>query len=345
MRTIKFPRDEQAHGKIIEWWYYNGHLWDESGRQYAFMDCLFRADARKVKLPFFKAPLKTLYFSHSILSDIDQQRFYPVVDYVSLPSRQSFKRPLLFAEYISADPVDIFKGYFVNLIKEKKLFEYRLKTENFDLKLTARKKPLLIGGSGFLDLHGRQTYYYSLTDLAVEGEIYLPAKTVAVHGQAWMDHQWADAPYKKDRWTWFSLQLENKTEIVCFEYGDEVRDSLASVSYPGNKQKNFKNVKITPLGATWKSLRTKAEYELSWRIEIPEAKAVLEVEPLIKKQEMLFGTLNYWEGPILVRGLFEGKKVRGLGFLELVGRPAHFGLVDLLKATLSRTVKLIRDRE
>ena len=51
-KPIKFPEDELAHNHIIEWWYFNGHLKDKKGNEYAFMNCLFKADVKKVKIPF-----------------------------------------------------------------------------------------------------------------------------------------------------------------------------------------------------------------------------------------------------------------------------------------------------
>jgi predicted secreted hydrolase len=332
MKAINFPGDEKAHDKIIEWWYYNGHLKGNDGKQYAFMDCLFKADTRRVRLPFIKVPLKDIYFSHSILSDISSQKFYPTIDYISLVSRQSFSRPLLFVEYVN---IDVINGFIVNSIKENPLFEYRLKTASFDLKLKSKKSPLLLGGKGFLNLHGRKTYYYSLTDLAVEGEIYPNGKIVKVKGKAWMDHQWANTPYKKDRWTWFSLQLDNHVEIICFEYGQDKRDSLASICYSNGRQESYQHISILPIDGKWKSVKTKAEYELCWQIEIPEKNISLQVKPLIKAQEMIFGTINYWEGPISVSGKFDGKKVKGLGFMELVGRPSRYGSVKMLEGMLS----------
>ena len=81
MKKIEFPQDELAHNNFIEWWYFNGHLRDTKGNRYSFMDCLFKIDVKKVNIPFLnKMPFKTLYFSHSLLSDIEAKKFYPKVD-------------------------------------------------------------------------------------------------------------------------------------------------------------------------------------------------------------------------------------------------------------------------
>jgi predicted secreted hydrolase len=342
MKPIKFPRDEQAHDKIIEWWYWNGHLEGEDGNRYAFMDCLFQAKPKELKLPFFKVPLSKAYFSHSIVSDIKKQKFYPTIDYVSLLSGDSFKKPLLFINYIDTDFLD---GYTVSTMVEITPLKYRLRAKNFDLILTATKKPFLENGNGYLSLGGRSTYYYSLTNLETSGVIRINGREIKVKGKSWMDHQWADAPYAKDEWNWFSIQLEDNTEIVCFELLKLNKKAVfAGISYPNGKSEHFREVNFLPQGKEWVSPKTKARYPLAWLIEIPEKKIKLKVEPLIKNQEMIFGTLNYWEGPLAVQGSFSGRKVTGQGFLELVGRPSQYKAYDFFKEGLEKTIKNLQKR-
>jgi predicted secreted hydrolase len=337
MKPIIFPRDEQAHDKIIEWWYWNGHLTGEDGNQYAFMDCLFQAKPNKLKLPFFKMPFNKEYFSHSIISDLKKQKAYQTVDYLSLISAESFKRPLLSVEYIN---FDVFEGYTVSSMKEIEPFKYRLRAKNLDLTLTAVKKPLLENGTGYLDFGSRSTYYYSLTNLKTEGVIRINNKEIKIKGKSWMDHQWADAAYAKDEWNWFSIQLENNIELVCFELqGDKNKITYAGISYANGECEHFNEAIFTPTGKKWNSTKTKASYPLAWQIEIPEKNIKLQVEPLIKNQELIFGTLNYWEGPLAVSGNFAGQKVKGQGFLELVGRPSKYKAYNFLKENLGKTAR------
>jgi predicted secreted hydrolase len=342
MKPIKFPQDEQAHDKIIEWWYWNGHLKGEDGNRYAFMDCLFKAKPKQVNLPFLKMPFAKAYFSHSILSDINQQKAYPTIDYVSLVSGDSFKQPLLFVDYIDTNFLD---GYVVSTMEETAPFKYRLRAKNFDLTLAAVKKPLLENGNGFLRLGGRSTYYYSLTNLETEGIVKVNGREIKVKGKSWMDHQWADAPYAKDRWNWFSIQLDNNTEVVCFEMESRNKKiSLAGISYPNGKTEHLTKVIFTPQGKEWVSPKTRAKYPLSWLIEIPAKKIKLQVEPLVKKQEMIFGTINYWEGPLRVSGKFGNRPVTGVGFLELVGRPSQYKTYDFFKESLGQAAKNLQKR-
>lgn len=339
-KPIRFPKDELAHNHIIEWWYFNGHLKDKQGNSYAFMNCLFKTDVKKVKIPFLaKVPFKKLYFSHSTLLDIKSKKFYSLIDYISIISRDSFSKPLLFINYMNPA---IARGY-INCVIEKIAKDiYHLKGENMDLKLTSTKKPLLEGGKGYINLDSKKTYYYSLTNLRTEGRIKIKNKWVNVAGKSWMDHQWADVSYSKDKWTWFSIQLDNETEMVCFKYdGKKTKTYLASISYPDGKQEHFNEVEIIPLGLNWTSPKTKATYPLSWRIKLPAKNIDLRVDPLIKDQEMVFGSINYWEGPFKIIGLFNGKKMKGVGFMELVGYPSQYNNIKYVKDELGRAMNQI----
>lgn len=340
MKSIKFPEDEIAHDCIIEWWYINGHLTGDDGNRYAFMDCLFKAKVKEVEIPFLsKIPLKTMYFSHSIISDINNKKFYPVVDYLSIVSKDSFTKPLLFVNY--TDPL-IINGYVNSVMEETDMFNYHVKTGNMDLTMKSMKKPLLEGGTGFVNLGGKGSFYYSLTNLKTEGTIRLGDKIIRVKGKSWMDHQWADVSYSKDQWTWFSIQLDNEIEIVCYEYTNVKTSSksyLASISRSNGVQEHTEKVTITPLTRKWKSPKTRNTYTLSWRIEVPSWNMWFEVEPMIENQEMVFGAIKYWEGPLNVHGQIGGKPVNGQGFMELLGRPSHFGNAALIKDTVTKIAK------
>jgi len=336
MKKIKFPQDESAHDTIIEWWYFNGNLKDKKGNKYAFMDCLFKVDVNRVKIPFLKVPFKTACFSHSLLSDIKENKFYPEVNPLSIVSTDSFSKPLLFINYTQPS----LKGYTNYVIESIKKFEYHIKTKEIDLMLTSMKRPLLVGGKGFIDLKPDKTYYYSLTNLKTKGRIKIKNKWIEVTGKSWMDHQWADVSYSKNKWTWFSIQLQNNMEIVCFEYGDgKNKTYLASISYPNNKQKHFSEVEFKPLGKKWKSKKTGTIYPLSWEIKIPKERVILEVESLINNQEVNFGTINYWEGALNVQGKIGDRKVKGEGFMELVGYPSDYTKLKFLKDEFNWALK------
>jgi len=337
-KPINFTEDESHHDCIIEWWYFNGHLKDKIGNEYSFMDCLFKIDVKKVKIPFLsKIPLKTSYFSHSLITDIKNGKFHHEISPFSIISKDSFSKQSLYINYINPK---IDTDYTNCVIEKTNEDTYHIKNENIDLKLISTKKPLLEGGKGFLDLHSKTTYYYSLTNLKTEGKIKIKNKWIDVTGKSWMDHQWADTSYSKDRWDWFSIQLDNNSEIVACIYDDKkVKTYFADISYQDGSQKHFKEteIEIIPSEKKWLSKKSEASYPLSWNIKIPAKNIDLTLTAKNKKQEMLFGSINYWEGPLSVDGLFENKKVKGVGFMELVGYDSNYTNVDYFKDGISKT--------
>src|SRR5215475_8955584 len=62
---------------------------------------------------------------------------------------------------------------------------------------------------------GKASYYVSLPRLAVEGTF----NGAAVTGLAWMDHEWFTHQLDPDQrgWDWFSIQLDNGTELMLFQ--------------------------------------------------------------------------------------------------------------------------------
>jgi len=334
-KPIKFPEDESAHDYIVEWWYFNGHLEDALGNEYAFMDCFFKVDVKRVKIPFLsKIPLKTSYFSHSLVSDLRHKSFHHRIAPFSVISDDSFSKSLLYINYLNPE---IKNGYTNCVIEKTGESTYHLKNEDIDLKLNSIKKSLLEGGKGYLDLHSKMTYYYSLTNLKTEGRIKIKNKWINITGKSWMDHQWADASYSKDKWDWFSVQLDNDTEMVCGLYDDgKVKTYFADISYADNRQEHYQEVEITPLNERWTSPKSKAVYPLAWKIKIPAKNIDLNLTAKIENQEMLFGSINYWEGPIQVEGNFDGENITGVGFMELVGYPSQYENVKYINDEISK---------
>jgi predicted secreted hydrolase len=333
-RPIKLPDDMRPHDTIIEWWYFNGALTDAKGNKYSFMDCLFRADANKVKIPYLKNLFgrsvsgKYVLFAHSMLADIATQKIRKDVQNISFASGDSFSRPLFYVNYI--DPVTAAGGFVVHEMAEIVPSKFHIKTETLDLVMESKKKPMLEGEKGFITVRGRDSFYYSLTDLATSGAVRVGDDWVPVKGRSWMDHQWADVAYAKDRWTWFSIRLDDGTDIMCVEYSDgKGKDCVVDILDVRGNTAHSTSVTFTPGKKAWKSKTTKAEYPLSWMIEIPEKDIVLGATAAISDGEMIFGAINYWEGPVVITGAVGGKKVKGVGFMELAGYPSDYNYLLL----------------
>lgn len=345
-KPVQLPGDHNSHKNIIEWWYFNGHLKDKKGNRYSFMDCLFQADLKRVNLPFLrKIPFKKyaasflpyVHFAHSIVSDIGNQKNYKDVQTISLVSRDSFKRPLLYINYI--DPF-IVRGYSNNEIVQTSETGFHIKTERLDLQLESKKPVLYEQGKGFINVCGRESYYYSYTDLHAKGILNLDGKMIEVEGKAWMDHQWSDAPYGKDKWTWFSVQLDDGTDMMIVEYDDKKNPSyLVDIMHPDGTTEHFTECVFTPGKHVWKSKKTKAEYPLTWQLDIPAKNMRVEVKAGMKDQEMIFGAINYYEGPLAVTATIGEEKIKGVGFMELVGFPSDYNFVLLTMKELRNSIR------
>ncbi len=296
-KKVVLPRDELLHeNQAIEWWYYNGFL-KSKRKNYAFMTCLFKAEKDKVNLPFLKVPLKTLYFSHSLLYDLKEKKVTKEILPLVLVSEDSFSKKDLFINYFYP-----LRKSFMNYEIARFNDDLHVKTKFFDLWAKSEKKPLLEGGKGFIDLGPKSTYYYTYPRLSVSGYVGKDP----VQGLAWHDKQWSEQGFMKDSWLWFSLQLADGTDIVCFDYKGK---KMATISYPNNRQETCP-VTFSPLDRHWKSKVSGIAYHLAWKINVKNF--TITTRPLMDDCEMNFGFLNYWEGPLEVS--CNGKK--GQGFME-----------------------------
>lgn len=335
IKPIILPKDNGSHDFVIEWWYFNGHLYDKKGKEYSFMDCFFKVNLNKVNIPHIFPHLvedhfkngEYIHFAHSVISDISNKKNYKEIQNISLISKESFTKELLYINYKNGN---LLGDRLNSEIIETSPNNFHLQTKHLNLELESKKNPLYEGGHGYVGTPEAGSYYYSLTDLKVKGVINVEGKEIEVEGYTWMDHQWANTTYKKDKWTWFSFQLENGTEIMCVEYATGIGiDILVNTIDKEGNQGQYKKANIMPRKKLWRSNKTKAEYPLSWNINIAEARIEIKTNALMKDQEMIFGQINYWEGPMKVVAKINGKKVKGKGFMELVGYPSDYNYLFL----------------
>ena len=342
-RPIQLPEDMNPHDAITEWWYFNGRLADARGNQYSFMNCLFRVDVKKVNIPYLKNFIGHLpspkygAFAHSVMANLTKGESYKDIQNVSLVSRDSFSKSLFFVNYI--DPMSLASGFVVGEIAETKPNVFHVRTKWADLTMESRKHPMLEGGKGFITVRGRQSFYYSLTDLRTKGSIFVGDRWVSVTGRSWMDHQWADVAYAKDQWTWFSIQLDDGTDLMCVEYADKKgKDRLVDVQDARGHATHYDHAVFSHDDRIWKSKTTNAAYPLSWTIAVPEGNIELMTFANLYDEEMIFGSINYWEGPITVTGMIGKKKVKGVGFMELAGYPSDYNFLILAGKKLNREI-------
>ena len=73
-----FPRDHGSHDDYgLEWWYFTGHLYDQSARRFGYEVTFFRKaiDDERVREHPSRWALRHLYFAHLALTDVEGAAF------------------------------------------------------------------------------------------------------------------------------------------------------------------------------------------------------------------------------------------------------------------------------
>lgn len=324
-RKLFFPRDHFSHPDFkTEWWYYTGHLESEGGKRYGYQVTFFRFGLRD-RQEEGSAPLFTdLYMAHFALSDKQEKRFFfgeRATRGYGDKAGAAVDRYLVWNEDWRVEG----KG-------EKHFIEVRDRDMALRLELAPLKPPVLHGDKGLSrkgEGAGRASYYYSLTRLKTGGELEIGGKKQKVSGLSWMDHEFGSNQLREDQvgWDWFSIQLDNQTEIMLYlmRKKDGSIDPYSSgtlVDESGaTRHLKLEDFRIEVLDK-WKSPNSGANYPMRWSIEIPSEEIALEIVPFFPAQELdtkKSTRVTYWEGSVRVRGSFRKKPVQGLGYVEMTG--------------------------
>ena len=93
---------------------------------------------------------------------------------------------------------------------------------SLDLNLADLKGPILQGDQGYSRKGpepGNASYYVSQPRIATEGTVTVGGEAFTVDGLSWMDHEWSTSALGADQvgWDWFSIQLDDNTELMLFQ--------------------------------------------------------------------------------------------------------------------------------
>jgi len=308
---VSFPKDEGVHPESgMEWWYLNATVSDNLGHDYTAMLAYFN---KKTPRP----PLKIIS-----IADLDAEVFYHEVPSIydliaAQPVYAEEKLDLRWDDYDRWYRTDD-DSYHYNL-------QAKGDTIGFTFDLSQDKEPLMVGGDGLIDWTEGSTYYYSLTRLQVNGRIEIQGKTIDVTGIGWMDHQWMDTIAEKG-WRWFSIQLDDQTDIICWNICDldgTVESSDLTMMLADGSIYHTTKLQLSPT-AFWQSPDTEEAYGTTWTLREPRRDIDLEIKARFPEQEIILlkeipqYTWQIWEGGTTVSGHIDGESVSGIGYAELV---------------------------
>lgn len=321
----EFPRDHRIHPEFkTEWWYFTGHLADESGRRFGYQLTFFRQGLRPpgaaaAASRFVVADLK---FAHFALSDIAGQRFH----FEQKIARGAFGD----AGFGPDEKLAWIDGWTLEL-KDDGSFALRAKGANatLDLRLASRKPWVIHGEDGVsqkADGAGRASHYFSGTRLATDGTLVLGGKSLRVTGESWLDREWATNQLAPGQvgWNWFSIQLGDGSELMLYQMrlrdgGLDPRSSGTFIAADGTTQHLRRDdYHLAPL-REWKSPQTGGSYPIAWQLTVPKLGVQLRIETPLAAQELVLQPIAYWEGLIDISGTRAGAAVRGQGYMELTG--------------------------
>ncbi len=306
-QPVEFPRDFGSHDVLTEWWYYTGHLTSALQQRFGFEFVVFQVQR-------FGYPV--LYAAHAAITVVDRQAFHWDERVIPLPQRQA-GWPL---ELRVVDWRLLSDG-------QQDRLEARGRDFGFILELQSQRPPILHDEDGYFSWAPETgSYYYSRTRLTVTGTLEVEDERFSIAGLAWNDHQWGNFLLGSGGWDWFSLQLDDGTDLMLWQSRDATQRILTRsgtlVRSDGSVLAlSTEHIRITNTG-WWKSPSSGAMYPSGWHLEVVSPDLALTVTPLVLDQELL--TLRstgviYWEGAVETTGTHDGHPVRGQGYVELTG--------------------------
>ncbi|MGI8928435.1 MAG: MMPL family transporter [Candidatus Limnocylindrales bacterium] len=336
-QPVVLPRDEAAHDRLTEWWYYTGHLQADDGRKFGFEFVIFRAE---------RGSFPVTWASHLALTDEAGGRFLyeqrsEIGPQVDLGASEGFALSISPRDLLgtaagltpSAPPSvrrDSMPWQMSGLSGHDTINAAAVGSEfGLFLELDAvRAEPVLHDRDGWVDFGlAGGSYYYSWPRMTARGQLALSRESVTVEGTAWFDHQWGDfIAVGGGGWDWFAVNLDDGTDLTM----SLVRDTDGS--YPlvygtlvrpdGAVEHLAREEFSVDSRSTWTSTRTGAVYPSGWTITLPEEDLTIDLTPTLLDQELdtrpTTGVV-YWEGSQLVEATRAGEPLDGDGYVELTG--------------------------
>jgi predicted secreted hydrolase len=322
---FQFPMDHGPHLDYqTEWWYYTGNLVSNQGEPFGYQFTIFR---RALLPPLERTTRESVwaadqvYMAHLALTDVQAQSFQAI---------ERFSRGAAGLAGAQAEPYQVWLEDWQIEELAPGLIRMRAGQDGLalDLVLTDAKGPILHGDRGYSrkgPQPGNASYYYSLTRLETSGSIQVDGVEHAVTGLSWMDHEWSTSGLADGQvgWDWFSIQLNDGSEMMLFQLRreDGTIDPSSSGTFiePDGTAHHLNADEVdVQVNQTWRSPHTGANYPASWSITAPRLDLVLQIEPYLADQELNV-SYAYWEGAVAVEGRRASQEVSGRGYVELTG--------------------------
>lgn len=307
--NLQFPADHGGHPDFgIEWWYLTANLTDKTDNPIWLQWTLFRTLAPQPENTWSNGQFYMAHFSiHSETQHIAREKFAQGgVGNVGVNSDLMFIDDWQLSKNLAGRP----SALTLSIPDDVEL----------DLSFNAKQSVLLQGDEGYSEKYpntGLASYYYSVPDIQVNGQIKLKGQHHSVKGHAWYDHEWSSAFLNEHftGWQWFSLHLEDNTKLMLFTLQPTKASELAQYWYGKYRKDNEETVSLTdnqihivPLQYIDSKM---GKIAIEWRLQIPTIHLDVTIHALKREQISPFSVL-YYEGAVNVSG-----STNGVGFVEM----------------------------
>lgn len=317
---LVFPQDAGSHPEFrTEWWYVTGWLDAPAHESLGFQVTFFRTRPGIDEDNPSAFAARQLIIAHAALSDAGRGRLW---------QDQRIDRAVFGLAAAALEDTRVWVGGWRLEHDPTDLYHADIEADGFALHLALRPtQPPLLEGEGGFSRKGpapqAASEYYSVPHLAVSGTVTRAGVERAVHGEAWLDHEWSSEYLDSQAagWDWTGLNFADGSALMAFRIRDlagHARWAGATFRDPAGRVRSYPMSEICfEPRREWRSPRTGILYPVSFDLRIGEH--ALTLEPLMPDQEndtrASTGAL-YWEGA--VRALSQGLPI-GRGYLELTG--------------------------
>jgi predicted secreted hydrolase len=318
---IDFNKDQGIHSSYgTEWWYANFNLSDSNKNPYRGFIAIMRNKINGTDVP-------VLIFQ---MNDIKNNKKYSKIINGKLTAGTG-KTNLLFIGVVDGKPLSL--KWTMDSNNNSKI-SGSIGEDSFNLTLIPNKTPLVEGEDGYVPIGPTtNSFYYSYTNITVNGYAVKNNVNVPLTGTAWIDHQWYTNDQKfsnhfgigdTTQHEWFSINLNNNNELIAWNIDTAgIINQYMGISNETEKQSDYYNgFTITPL-EYWKSPITGQKFAKKWSIKKGTSinltvTTQMDDQTILIPPELQIGTLpSFYEGGTVVSGTYYGKTVSGTGYVEL----------------------------
>lgn len=307
-RPLSFPFDHGPHlDAVNEWWYFTGEVLTQNEKTLGFEFTIFKR--------WVGGEIGFAYLGHLAVSDPEISEHY----FAEVPTFS----PVSGSE---AGKAEIIINNFSYSFSESEGITLQAEAGNLtvNLLLTPGIDVLPHGRDGIIDMgDGRNSYYYSFTNLMTEGYMSVNGlEYVVSSGRTWMDHQWGNYSLFGMIWDWFSLRLEDGSAFMLFQFRN-VLDNVKRSNWTyrtGGGSVTYGDEFSVQATRVYEDVKGNSTYPIDWIVEVPAIDASFLVTPLFDEQSLYeVMTPRYWEGLCSVEGSINGEKINGSAYVELTG--------------------------